>query len=309
MMKQVPYRTLSSFLREKFGKRIRKITLDASLGCPNRDPDGKGGCIYCNTKGSGTGAFDKGISLQGQIKAQMASISSRSKTSAFIAYFQSYSNTYGDITTLKNVYDTILPYPQIVGLAVGTRPDCIDAEKLSLISSYGSHRIVWMEYGLQSAHDVTLRRINRGHDVRSFVEAVKLTSQFNVRICVHVILGLPGEDMHEFIKTAKLLSGLPVTDVKIHLLYVVRGTLLEQLFEQGQYSPMTLDAYTKAVAAFIAHLRDDIVIQRITGDPHAGELIAPSWALDKVKVRDSIHKEMEQSNIHQGSMLLYNDAL
>lgn len=302
MTKQPPYRTLSSFLREQFGKRVQKITLDAGLSCPHRDGDKSGGCIYCNAKGSGTGAIAEGIRLKEQIEGQMASMSRRYKATAFIAYFQSYSNTYADIPTLKGIYDTILPYPGIVGMAVGTRPDCIDAEKLSLISSYADHRTVWMEYGLQSAHNDTLRRINRGHDVQSFIDAVELTSRLNIRICTHVILGLPGEGMEHFIETAKLISGLPVSDVKIHLLYVVKGTALEEIFEKGGYIPMERDVYAKAVASFIGHLRNDIVIQRITGDPHPDELVAPSWALDKGKVREAVHKEMETSGIRQGNM-------
>ncbi len=303
MTGQLPYRTLSSFLREQFGKRVHKITLDAGLSCPHRDGDKSGGCIYCNAKGSGTGAASQGIGIREQIESGMASMSRRCKAAAFIAYFQSFSNTYADIHTLQRIYDTILPYPEIVGMAVGTRPDCIDEEKLSLITSYAEHRIVWMEYGLQSAHDDTLRRINRGHDLQSFIDAVELTSGFDVRICTHVILGLPGEGIEHYVETAKLISRLPVTDVKIHLLYVVRGTALEDIFRKGGYVPMEMDGYAAAAASFIGHLRDDIVIQRITGDPHADELVAPSWALDKQRVRESILHKMAASGIRQGSML------
>lgn len=302
MTAQPPYRTLSAFLREQFGKRVQKITLDAGLSCPHRDRDKSGGCIYCNAKGSGTGAIAEGMSLKDQIESRMASVSRRYKATAFIAYFQSYSNTYGDITTLKGIYDAILPYPGIVGMAVGTRPDCIDAERLSLIASYADRRTVWMEYGLQSAHDDTLRRINRGHNVQSFIDAVELTSRINIRICAHVILGLPGEGMEHFIKTAELLSGLPVSDVKIHMLYVVKGTALEDIFAKGGYIPMERASYARAAATFIGHLREDIIIQRITGDPHPDELVAPSWALEKGKAREAVHKEMETSGIRQGSM-------
>lgn len=302
MTKPPPYRTLSSFLRERFGERVQKITLDASLGCPHRGPDGSGGCIYCNAKGSGTGSLAMGVGLDEQIKGQMSAMGKHYKARSFIAYFQSYSNTYADASTLRKIYDSILPYPEIVGLAIGTRPDCIDADKLSLISTYARDRLVWMEYGLQSASDITLKRINRGHDVRTFIDAVELTSAFDMRICAHVIIGLPGEGMDEYVATAKLLSELSVTDVKVHLLYVVKDTVLESIHRQGEYSPLDMDTYAKAVAVFIAYLRDDIVIQRITGDPHAGELVAPSWALDKSRIRTSIHEEMTRSGLHQGSL-------
>ncbi len=299
-MSQPAYRTLSSYLREKFGQRVQKITLDAGLNCPNRDKDKKGGCIYCNAKGSGTGARALGKSIKEQIDTQMAIMHRRYKASAYIAYFQSYSNTYADVDTLKAIYDEILAYPEIVGLAIGTRPDCIDEEKLALISSYTPERLVWLEYGLQSASDDTLARINRGHDVKTFIDAVDLTAQYNIRICAHIIIGLPGEHMEQYINSAKLIACLPVSDVKLHLLYIIKGTPMENMFRQGTYTPLSMDEYAQAVAHVIAHLRDDMVIQRITGDPHTDELVAPAWALDKIQVRTAIHEKMEQLDLYQG---------
>ena len=214
----------------------------------------------------------------------MDAMARRYKAKAFIAYFQSYSNTHADIHTLKALYDAILPYTRIVGLAIGTRPDCIDEDKLKLISSYAPDRLVWMEYGLQSASDRTQELINRGHDVETFSRAVGLTSTFGLRICAHVIIGLPGEDMVDFLATARLVSSLPVTDIKIHMLYIAKGTTLEHLYREGRYTPMDRESYAQAAACFIAHLREDIVVQRITGDPHEDELVAPSWVLDKRQV-------------------------
>jgi len=230
----------------------------------------------------------------------MAIMHRRYKAKAYIAYFQSYSNTYADVDTLKAIYDEILAYPEIVGLAIGTRPDCIDEEKLSLISSYTPARLVWLEYGLQSASDDTLIRINRGHDVKQFIDAVGLTAQYNIRICAHVIIGLPGEGMEQYIDSAKLINSLPVSDVKLHLLYIIKGTPMENLFREGRYTPLSMDEYATAAAQFIAHLRDDMIIQRITGDPHAEELVAPEWAMEKVQVRKAIHEKMEQLGLYQG---------
>lgn len=302
MMKTHPYRTLSSFLRERFGQRVQKISLDAGLGCPNRDSGGRGGCIYCNARGSGTGAFSSGMGLTGQIESQMSAMARRYGARAFIAYFQSFTNTYADVPVLKGIFDAILPYPEIVGLDIGTRPDCMDEEKLSLIQSYADTRLVWVEYGLQSASDATLERINRGHGVQAFVDAVKLTAGRGVRICAHAIIGLPGEGMDDYMSTARLISSLPVTDVKIHLLYVVRGTALETLFLEGGYTPLSQEDYARAAASFIAALREDIVIQRITGDPHPEELAAPGWALNKGQVRDAVHAELRRSGLSQGSL-------
>jgi radical SAM protein (TIGR01212 family) len=301
-MPVLPYRTLSSFLRAQFHKRVQKITLDAGLSCPHRDSDRLGGCIYCNMKGSGTGALAQGIALKDQIESQMRIMAGRYGAEGFIAYFQSFSNTYAPLETLRSIYDTILPFPEIVGLAIGTRPDCIDEEKLDLIGSYADGRLVWIEYGLQSASNKTLKLINRGHTVEDFVDAVKLTANYPFRQCAHVIIGLPGEGMDQYIKTARLISSLPITDIKIHLLYVTRGTPMEELFFKGKYTPLTLDEYADAVANFIAHVREDIVIQRITGDPHADELIEPKWAVEKGKVRSSIHQALASLGLTQGCM-------
>ncbi len=301
-MPTLPYRTLSSYLRGTFGQRVQKITLDAGLSCPHRDTDKRGGCIYCNAKGSGTGVFASGITLREQIETQMTFMARRYHARAFIAYFQSYSNTYADVPTLKSIYDEILPYPEIVGLAIGTRPDCIDEDKLALINSYAPERLVWMEYGLQSASDATLARINRGHDLQTFVDAVDLTAHYGLRICAHVILGLPGEGMEQYISTAERISALGVTDVKIHLLYVIKDTPLEDLYRKGLYTPLSMDEYAEAVARFIAHLREDMVVQRITGDPHADELVAPLWALDKAQTRNAILAAMEHLNLRQGML-------
>lgn len=299
-MPGLPYRTLSAYLRERFGKRVQKISLDAGLSCPHRDSNRQGGCIYCNAQGSGTGAHARHESLTEQIESQMQVMGRRYGAQAFIAYFQSFSNTHAPLQVLKSIYDTILPFPGIVGLAIGTRPDCIDASKLDLVASYTPGRDVWIEYGLQSASDETLSLINRGHDVRAFADAVTLTSRYPLRQCAHVIIGLPGEGMEHYLETARLVSSLPITDIKIHLLYVVRGTPLEDLHSKGGYSPLSLDGYARATAAFISRLREDIVIQRITGDPHPDELVAPLWALDKVRVREAIHQALATGNLSQG---------
>jgi radical SAM protein (TIGR01212 family) len=302
-MTGLPYKTLNTILRERFGVRVQKITLDAGLTCPHRDSSKRGGCIYCNAQGSGTGALGRGISLKEQIEEQMQAMKRRYKAQAFIAYFQSFSNTHAPLGELKRIFDTILPYPEIKGLAVGTRPDCIDQDKLGLIESYSPGRLIWMEYGLQSGNDDTLLRINRGHDVKTFIDAVTLTSHFKVRQCAHVIIGLPGEGMDDYVSTARTISSLPITDIKIHLLYVVRGTPLEEMYQSGEYTPLSQKEYTLAVAQFIGHLREDIVIQRITGDPHADELVEPKWAMDKGRVRQAIHEALASSGITQGCMV------
>ena len=295
-----PYRQFSSFLREHFGKRVQKITLDAGLTCPHRDPGKNGGCIYCNALGSGTGALAKGIKLREQIETQIASQSKRYKAKSFIAYFQSYTNTYAPIEELKRIYDSVLPYPEIVGISIGTRPDCVNGEIIDLISSYSDKRLVWIEYGLQSSNDETLRLINRGHDSLSFSEAAIMAHDHGLRVCAHVILGLPGEGLDQWLNTGRFVSSLPITDIKIHLLYVVKNTPLEQMFVDGSYKTLSLKEYSEGVAQFIACLPPEMFVQRITGDPHPNELVAPLWALEKKKVLAEIHKTMNDLGLYQG---------
>ena len=223
-----PYRTFNAFLHTRFKGRVQKLSLDAGLSCPHRDAEGRGGCIYCNAQGSGTGKAAKGVGLKDQIETQMSSAVKRYHARAFIAYFQSYSNTYAPLERLKEIYDTVLPYPEIVGLSIGTRPDCVDDEILKLIASYADRRLVWMEYGLQSANDDTLKRINRGHDRQCFQAAVERTARYPLRICAHAIIGLPGEGPQDYLATARFIAALPITDIKIHLMYVIRGTPPEE---------------------------------------------------------------------------------
>ncbi len=299
-MNNLPYRTFSSFLREHFGQRVQKITLDAGLTCPHRDAKKNGGCIYCNASGSGTGAIAKGIGLKEQIETQIALLSKRYKAKSFIAYFQSYTNTYAPLEKLKRIYDCVLPYPEIVGISIGTRPDCITNEILDLIGSYSDKRMVWIEYGLQSSNDETLRLINRGHDSMAFSKAAAMANEHGLRVCAHVILGLPGEGEVDWLSTARFVADLPVTDIKIHLMYVIRNTLLEKMLEAGIYKPLLLEEYAEGVARFIACLPPEMIIQRITGDPHPDELIAPSWALQKKKVLDKIHGTINKMELFQG---------
>jgi len=299
-MTHILYKTFSSFLREHFGERVQKITLDAGLTCPHRNADKKGGCIYCNALGSGTGAIAKGLRLREQIETQMAFQTKRYNAKSFIAYFQSYSNTYAPLNELKRIYDSVLPYPHIKGISIGTRPDCIDSEILDLIGSYSDTRMVWVEYGLQSSNDKTLRLINRGHDSLAFSKASIMTHEHGLRVCAHVILGLPGEGIADWLETARFVADLPVTDIKIHLMYVIRDTPLEKMLDAGIYTPLTLEDYAEGVAEFLASLPPDIIIQRITGDPHPDELVAPLWALDKKKVLDEIHKRMNSQGVYQG---------
>ena len=301
---QKRYRDLNTYFRELFGHRVHKITVDAGMTCPNRDGTlSTGGCIYCNSKGSGTGAALAGKTIREQIERVKARVARRFKAKKFIAYFQSYTNTYAPVKTLKALYDEALGVQDVTGLAIGTRPDCVNTEILDLLESYAAENLVWIEYGLQSAHDDTLRRINRGHDVACFERAVAATKGRGINICAHVILGLPGETRREMLETARFLSDIGIDGVKLHLLYVIRGTKLETLYNKGRFKCLGQEEYAALVCDFLERIPGNMIIQRLTGDPHPNELAAPRWALEKKQTLEMIKDILEQRDTWQGRLV------
>lgn len=301
-MGALPYLDLNSHLKGRFGVRVQKITLDAGLTCPNRDGRvGVGGCLYCNARGSGTGAWARGLSLTDQMRQGLAHLQRRYRAQKFIAYFQSFSNTYAPFPRLKALYEEALAFPEVVGLSIGTRPDCLPEEVLELLAGYARKHLVWLELGLQSAHDATLARINRGHDVACFTAAVTRAAARGLEVIAHVILGLPGEGPAELAATARYLASLPLQGVKIHLLYVIRGSGLARLFQAGEYLCLEEAEYVGLVADFLELLPAHLVIHRLTGDPHPGELLAPAWCLGKSRVLKAIRAEFARRGSRQGS--------
>jgi len=295
------YLDLNSFLRARFRERVQKISVDAGLTCPNRDGTvGRGGCIYCNARGAGTGAHGRGMSITRQLQIGKKFLGRRYKARKFIAYFQSFSNTYASPETLDKIYGEALAVPGVVGLAIGTRPDCVDGGILDLLAGYARKCLVWMEYGLQSAHDATLVRINRGHSVAAFTRAARRTRQRNILVCAHVILGLPGETREQMLATADYIAALGIHSVKLHFLYVIKGTALEGRYRAGRYRCLTQDQYVALACQFIERLPPGMVIQRITGDPHPEELVAPPWAIGKSATRNLITEQLALRNTWQG---------
>jgi radical SAM protein (TIGR01212 family) len=295
------YNDLNTYFQSLFGCRVQKITIDAGLTCPNRDGTiSSGGCIYCNARGSGTGAFNRGLSVTDQLLQGKTFLSRRYKAKKFIAYFQSFSNTYAPSETLKRLYDEALAVEDIVGLAIGTRPDCINEPVLGLLQGYTPNYLIWIEYGLQSASDKTLEFINRGHDVQCFKDAIKKTLNRGIKICVHVILGLAHESRNDMLHTAQTIADLGIDGIKLHLLYVVKGTLLETHYRQGKYKCLEQQEYVDLVCDFIERIPSDMIIQRLTGDPHPQELVAPQWALKKSETLAKIRNTLEERDSCQG---------
>ncbi|MBN1931593.1 MAG: TIGR01212 family radical SAM protein [Desulfobacterales bacterium] len=295
------YNDLNTYLKNIFGCRVQKITIDAGLSCPNRD--GKlstKGCIFCNAKGSGNGAYDKGLTITDQLIKGKAALFKRYKAKKFIAYFQSFSNTYASFERLKSLYEEALSVDDIVGLAIGTRPDCVDEPILQLLQSYTKNYLIWLEYGLQSVHDKTLTFINRGHNFQCFKRAVAATKNRGIKICAHVILGLPYEKRSHMLQTANDLAKMGIDGIKLHLLYVVKATALENLYARGEYNCLGQQQYVNLVCDFLERIPQDIVIQRLTGDPHPNELVAPAWSLKKTETLALIKDTLEKRNSWQG---------
>jgi uncharacterized protein len=304
VMDKKPYRDLNTYFRSLFGSRVHKVTVDAGLSCPNRDGTlSTDGCIYCNARGSGTGAHGKGLSITRQIERSRERIARRYKTDKLLVYFQSFSNTYAPVEKLEALYGEALGVRGVVGLAIGTRPDCVDGAVLDLLESYARDHLIWIEYGLQSAHDRTLSLINRGHDMACFEKAVAASRRRNIKICAHVILGLPGESRREMLATADAVAAMGVDGVKLHLLYVVRGTAMEALYRSGRYRCLEQREYAELVCDFIQRLPETVIIQRLTGDPHPRELVAPDWSLEKRRTLDLIHRIFKDKAAWQGKRL------
>jgi hypothetical protein len=295
------YNDFNTYLRDIFGCRVQKITIDAGFSCPNRD--GKittGGCIYCNDRGSGSGARARGLSITEQIVQGKEALAKRYKAKKFIAYFQAFSNTYAPIDRLKSLYEEALAVDDVVGLSIGTRPDCVDEPILALLQQYGINTLVWIEYGLQSAHDATLALINRGHDFKCFAQAVDATRNRGIKICAHVILGLPHENKKHMLATADAIADLGIDGIKLHLLYIIKGTRLADLHGQGAYKCLEQQEYVDLVCDFLERIPQDMVVQRLTGDPHPQELVAPMWSLKKTETIALIQATMDARDSWQG---------
>jgi len=295
------YYSFNTYLKQLFGERVQKVTLDAGLTCPNRDGTrGTGGCIYCDAKGSGSGAYAATPDLAVQACEGMEMLEQRYKARKFIVYFQSFCNTYAPIDKLKTMYDSVLSQPGVVGLSVATRPDCLSPAVLELLAVYARRLHVWLELGLQTIHDQTLQRINRGHTYMEFLDGYMTARDYPLNICLHMIIGLPGEGKNEVLATAREVAHLKPEGLKIHSLYIHRGTALEKLYLAGGYEPLSQQAFVEQTCDVLEILPPGTVIQRLTGDPDRRELIAPAWALQKNETIKMIESELKARGSRQG---------
>jgi radical SAM protein (TIGR01212 family) len=300
------YRSFSSYLHEIFGCRVHKIGLDAGFTCPNRDGTcGVGGCTYCeiesfshNTKPSG-----EMLPLRDQLASGIEHMRRRFKAEKFIAYFQAFSGTHGPVARLRETYDVIHEFPDIAGLFISTRPDCLPSGVLELIASYREQYLTWLEIGLQSAHDNTLKRINRGHTVEEFGDAVKRAHGFGLPVCAHVILGLPGEDRQRMMATADYLVSCRVESLKLHCLHVMKGTTLAREWENGQVRLLEREEYVGLVCDFLERMKPDTIIQRLAVDIQGDNLLGPNWCgQGKRQTVSLIEQELVRRGSYQGAL-------
>jgi radical SAM protein (TIGR01212 family) len=303
-MQSARYNKFSLHLRELFGQRIQKLPLSAGFNCPNRDGTlSRSGCIYCGEKGAASPLLDNLPDLHKQYERGKAIFARKYPRCKYIAYFQAYTNTYAPPDKLKKLYDMVLSWDRqdLVGLAIGTRPDCLPDTTLDLLESYARDYYFWLELGLQSCHDRTLKLINRGHNIAQFKDALIRARTKNLRICAHIILGLPGECAEDMLKTAEFLNQQGVNAVKIHGLYILKNTALARMYTNGEYAPLSFESYVPLVCDFLEVLSPSIIIQRLTADPPVEGLLAPKWMLNKRQIIGAIEQELIRRNSRQGA--------
>lgn len=300
-MTNKPYNLFSSHLKQRFGGRVHKISIDAGFSCPNRGATrDQPGCLFCDPSGSGSTGIEPTLSVAEQIEAGKEVMVRKYKAEHFLAYFQPFSNTFAPVERLRSLYDEALSVEGIVGLAVGTRPDCLPPEVLDLLAEYHRRSYFWLELGLQSIHDQTLNRLRRGHDYATFIKTYREAKLRGLRVCVHLILGLPGESREQILASAEEMARLGVDGIKLHLLHVLEGTGLGDLYRQGKMDILSQEDYVTLVVDMVERLSPHTLIHRLTGDGPRDRLLAPRWSLNKWQVLNAIDDEFKSRGTKQG---------
>ena len=295
------YHSLNYFLRNKFGEKVFKISLDAGFSCPNRDGTiSTGGCVFCSERGSGDFAGDRNFSIHKQFTDIEEMMAHKWKHGKYIAYFQAYTNTYAPVNILREKYYEALKEEGVVALAIATRPDCLPDEVLDLLEEINKKFYVWVELGLQTVNDDIALKINRGYKLEVFEDAIKRLKKRNIDFVVHSILGLPGEDKTDMLKTIDYIAHLGAKGIKFHLLHLMKDTPMVKLYENGELKFLSQEDYIDLICKGIAMLPQDMVVHRLTGDAPRNLLIGPMWSLKKWEILNAIDKALEESDIYQG---------
>ncbi|MDQ0338870.1 radical SAM protein (TIGR01212 family) [Caldalkalibacillus uzonensis] len=302
------YHTWNYHLRQTFGQKVFKVSLDAGFTCPNRD--GKvatGGCTFCSARGSGDFAGDRRDDLLTQFEKVKTNMHKKWPEAKYIGYFQAYTNTYAPAEELRDMYEAILEQDGVVGLSIATRPDCLPDDVVALLAELNERTYLWVELGLQTVHNKTGELINRGHDYKCYVEGVEKLRQHNIRVCCHIIYGLPQETDEMMLETAREVSKLDIQGLKIHLLHVLKFTPMVRQYEQGLLQFLEKDQYVNLVVKTLEMMPPELIIHRVTGDGPGDLLIGPMWSVNKWDVLNSIDRELKNRNTWQGK--LWNPAI
>lgn len=295
------YHTWNSHLKRHFGQKIFKVPLDAGFTCPNRDGKiTRGGCTFCSARGSGDFAGNRRDDLLTQFHDVRSRMHEKWPNASYIGYFQAYSNTYGPVDELRDMYETILAQEGVVGLAIATRPDCLPDDVVELLAELNEKTYLWVELGLQTIHDTTGQLINRGHDYRCYVEGVEKLRRHGIRVCCHIIHGLPLETEAMMLETAREVSKLDIQGLKIHLLHLLKNTPMVAQYEEGLLQLLEKDQYVDLVVRTLEMMSPELVIHRVTGDGPPDLLIGPQWSLKKWEVLNAIDHTLKERNTWQG---------
>lgn len=295
------YHSLNYFLRDKFGEKVFKISLDGGFTCPNRDGKiSKGGCMFCSERGSGDYAGDRDLSISKQFDDVKVMMEHKWKGRKYIAYFQAYTNTYAPVDELRRKYEEALNQDGVVAIAIATRPDCLEDDVLELLDEINKKVYLWIELGLQTSNDESAKRINRGYKLEVFEEAMKKLRERNIDVVVHDILGLPGESKEDMLKSIDYIAHSGAKGIKFHLLHLMKQTPMVKIYESGRLEFLSQEDYIELVTKGISMLPPNMVVHRLTGDAPRELLIGPMWSLKKWEVLNAIDKALEDNDLYQG---------
>lgn len=304
MWSQKRYHTLNHDLRERFGEKVMKISLDGGFSCPNRDGTiSAEGCIFCSERGSGDFAGERWLTISEQFCQVRQTMAKKWDKGKYIAYFQAFTNTYDTVEALRQKYDEAVVMPGVVGLAIATRPDCLNEEIVRLIAGYADKYYVWVELGLQTSNDETAHLINRGYDREVYEQAMELLRSYGVDAVTHVIFGLPGETREDMLATVRYVRDQGSRGIKFHLLHLMKNTPMEKFYEEGRLRFMTKAEYIDVICSAIGLLDPAMIVHRLTGDAPRSLLIGPMWSLNKWEILNEIDAELARREITQGSLL------
>lgn len=301
---------LNSFLKENFKEKIYKVSLDGGFTCPNRDGKiSNKGCLFCSDKGSGEFAGDRCKTITAQIDEQIDFMKDKIGSSKVIAYFQNFTNTYGDVEYLKKIYYEALNHEKVIGIAIATRPDCLSDDVINLLDEINKKYFLWVEFGLQTANDSIGKIINRGYDTKVYIDSCRILNEKNIKFVTHMIVGLPNEEKKDLYDTIDLINSVKSWGIKIHLLYILKNSKLLNYYQQNPFKIYEKDEYENTVIELLERLSPSIVVHRLTGDAKKDELFEPLWSLNKRGILNSIEKKLKSSKSYQGKFFNEKEAI